>query len=197
MDFMDSPDVRDFTEEFARTSTQDSSTQDIKEQETISPIAPSTIISTSSPLDSLPTELITKIFCHLRKADVVNFRCASRSAAVALLTQEFWRSRILLDLPPFFEFGLADKPSGPRRNWKWLYRVLSGMEAEAARDGRLDAWWNRDRLWRVLVWVVEDILYYQGLEAVQDGDGRDVEDEDNGSISDSLEGGASNEVASI
>ncbi|KAF8246322.1 hypothetical protein K440DRAFT_662248 [Wilcoxina mikolae CBS 423.85] len=96
-------------------------------------------------LDCLPPELLDMVMQELPKSGVRNFRLAYRPAAVAVLSNQFWRSRFVVDLPILFEMEWLEKEVGAVP-WERVYRKLVLEDNGEAGV----AWRNRRRVWGVV-----------------------------------------------
>jgi hypothetical protein len=109
-----------------------------------------------SHLESLPTELLVQILCHLPKQDVRNWRLASRAAAQVSLPQEFWKSRFAVDTPYLWELHLQMEEleqMRPSPDWRQMYQDLIVSKPKAAMFRGLR---NRMRVWKTVMEVAEE-----------------------------------------
>jgi hypothetical protein len=123
----------------------------------------------NSMINRLPMEIVMQLLCMLPAEDAVNFRVASKTAAAAPLMQDFWKSRIYLDVPWLWE--LQDSAvEGIRPDWRRIYQELV---AKDPKDESLRAIRNRKRVWKT---VVELAIECWASELAEREDGNFVKD---------------------
>ncbi|CCX34319.1 Similar to hypothetical protein NECHADRAFT_87151 [Nectria haematococca mpVI 77-13-4]; acc. no. XP_003041979 [Pyronema omphalodes CBS 100304] len=100
----------------------------------------------NSRLAVLPPELLLMTMNYLSLKDVQKFRLAYKTAAALPLTQEFWRTRVCMEAPWFWE--LQDrKLDGVKVDWKQVYLELVVKEGIPYESDGLE---NRVRVWEVV-----------------------------------------------
>lgn len=83
--------------------------------------------SSLDPLRLLPPEILTEILTILPKESVVSLKIASKFVNTLSLRTSFWKRRIQLDMPWFYELPGTEPEVSRRVDWPQVYLDLKSM----------------------------------------------------------------------
>ena len=106
-------------------------------------------------LTQVPTEIMLDIIDLLVPRDILHLSFAAPVVSWQLEASNFWRRRIIADMPWMWDLRFADATS--KSNWPRLYFDLQAMCNHESKK-RVLGLVNRSRIWRMCLPLAEHLL---------------------------------------